>query len=43
MKKISEAALKKAIVAVEAERLKSPPPFRPDRAQRASLQKGRRA
>jgi hypothetical protein len=42
MKKISEAALKKAILAVEAERLKNPPAFRPDRAQRATLQKSRR-
>lgn len=43
MKKISEAALKKAILAVEAERSKNPSAFRPDRAQRAALQKGRRA
>jgi hypothetical protein len=43
MKKISTAELKKAILAVEAERLKHPAPFRPDRAQRATLQKGRQA
>jgi hypothetical protein len=43
MKKISEAALKKAILAVEAERLKNPPAFRPDHAQQATLQKSRRA
>jgi hypothetical protein len=42
MTKISEAALKKAILAVEAERSKNPPAFRPDRTQRAALQKGRR-
>src|SRR5262249_7708121 len=42
MKKISEAALKKAILAVEAERSKHPPAFRPDRQQRATLQKSRR-
>src|SRR5215469_12710020 len=43
MKKISEAALKKAILAVEGERSKNPPAFRPNRAQRATLQKSRRA
>lgn len=43
MKKISEAALKKAILAVEAERSKNPAAFRPDRAQRAALHKGRRS
>ena len=43
MKKISKAELKKAILAVEAERLKHPATFRPDRAQRALLQKGRKA
>ena len=43
MKKISTAELKKAIIAVEAERSKHPAKFRPDRAQRASLQKGRQA
>jgi hypothetical protein len=43
MKKISTAELKKAILAVEAERSKYPPKFRPDRAQRATLQKGHRA
>jgi hypothetical protein len=43
MKKISTAELKKAILAVEAERLKHPAPFRPDRAQRATLQKSRQA
>src|SRR5262245_39297580 len=43
MKKISEASLKKAILAEEAEGLKNPPTFRPDRAQRATLQKSRRA
>jgi hypothetical protein len=42
-KKISKAELKKAILAVEAERLKHPATFRPDRAQRATLQKSRRA
>jgi hypothetical protein len=42
MRRFSEAALKKAIVAVEAERSKNPPAFRPDRRQRAALQKGRR-
>ena len=41
MKKISTAELKKAILAVEAERAKHPVPFRPDRAQRAALQKSR--
>ena len=39
MKKISTAELKKAILAVEAERAKHPAPFRPDRSQRAALQK----
>jgi hypothetical protein len=43
MKKISTAELKKAILAVEAERLKHPAAFRPDRAQRATLQKTRQA
>lgn len=43
MKKISTAELKKAILAVEAERAKHPAPFRPDRAQRAALQKSRQA
>ena len=43
MKKISTAELKKAILAVEAERLKHPATFRPDRAQRAALQKSRKA
>jgi len=43
MKKISTAELKKAILAVEAERAKHPAKFRPDRAQRATLQKGRQA
>ena len=43
MKNISTAELKKAILAVEAERAKYPAKFRPDRAQRATLQKGRRA
>jgi hypothetical protein len=42
VKKISEAALKKAILAVEAERSKHTGAFRPDRAQRATLQKSRR-
>lgn len=41
-RKISTAELKKAILAVEAERLKHPAKFRPDRAQRAALQKSRR-
>ena len=43
MKKISTTELKRAILAVEAERLKHPVAFRPDRAQRATLQKSRRA
>jgi hypothetical protein len=43
LKEISEAALKKAILAVEAERSKHPGAFRPDRDQRATLQKSRRA
>jgi hypothetical protein len=43
MKKISTAELKKAILAVEAERVKHPAAFRPDRAQRAALQKTRQA
>jgi hypothetical protein len=42
MKKISTAELKKAILAVEAERSKHPAKFRPDRTQRATLQKNRR-
>ena len=42
MKTISTAELKKAILAVEAERSKHPAAFRPDRAQRAALQKSRR-
>jgi hypothetical protein len=43
MKKISTAELKKAILSVEAERAKRPAPFRPDRTQRAALQKSRQA
>lgn len=43
MKKLSAAELKKAILAVEAERSKYPAEFRPDRAQRASLRKSRQA
>ena len=43
MKKISTVEFKKAILAVEAERLKHPAAFRPDRAQRAVLQKSRQA
>jgi hypothetical protein len=43
MKKISPAQLKKSILSVEAERAKHPQKFRPDRAQRATLQKGRQA
>jgi hypothetical protein len=39
---VSTAELKKAILAVEAERQKHPARFRPDRAQRAALLKGRR-
>lgn len=39
---IPTAELKKAILAVEAERLKHPARFHPDRAQRAALQKGRK-
>src|SRR6266851_3311855 len=42
MKTISEAALKKAIRGVQAERSKHPLAFRPDRQQRATLQKRRR-
>ena len=42
MKEISTAELKKAIVAVETERLKHPAKFRPDRTQRAGLQKSRK-
>lgn len=41
MKRISTAELKKAIVAVEAERSKHPAKFRADRGQRAALQKSR--
>ncbi len=41
-RKVSTAELKKAILAVQAERLKHPARFRPDRAQRSALQKGRR-
>ena len=40
--KISPAAIKKAILAVETERMKHPAAFRADRAQRALLQKSRR-
>jgi hypothetical protein len=40
--KVSTAELKKAILAVQAERLKHPARSRPDRAQRATLQKSRR-
>jgi len=43
MKEISTAELKKAILAVEAERAKHPAPFRPDRAQRAALKKNSQA
>jgi hypothetical protein len=43
MKRISTAELKKSILALEAERAKHPAPFRPDRAQRATLQKSRQA
>jgi hypothetical protein len=43
MKRISTAKLKKSILALEAERAKHPAPFRPDRAQRATLQKSRQA
>lgn len=39
---ISQEEMKKAILAVEAERQKHPPRFRPDRAQRAALLKGRK-
>jgi hypothetical protein len=42
MKTISEAALKKAIVAAEAERAKHPVALRPDRAELVKLRKGRR-
>ena len=41
-RKISTAELKKAILAVEAERLKHPARFRPDRTQRATLRKSRK-
>jgi hypothetical protein len=40
--RISTEELKKAILAVEAERLKHPARFRPDRAQRATLLKRRK-
>jgi hypothetical protein len=43
MKKISKAELKKAILAVEAERSKHPVAFRPDPAQHPRLDKSRRA
>jgi hypothetical protein len=43
MRNISKAALKKAIIAVEAERSKQPVALRPDRAQHSILQKSRRA
>src|SRR5262245_13882431 len=43
MKRISTAELKKAILAVEAERMKHPAMFQADRAQRAALQKNRQA
>src|SRR5215469_2525658 len=42
MNKISEAALKKAILEVASERSKHSGAFRPDRAQRAMLEKSRR-
>ena len=42
MKTISEAALRKAIVAVEAERAKHPVALRPDRAELAGLRNSRR-
>jgi hypothetical protein len=42
MKTISEAALKKAILAVEAERAKHPVALRPDRAELVNLRKSRR-
>jgi hypothetical protein len=43
MTKVSKADLKKSILAVEAERLKHPARFRPDRNQRTMLRKGRQA
>ncbi|HYT89893.1 MAG TPA: hypothetical protein VEL76_14400 [Gemmataceae bacterium] len=43
MKRISKAELKKAILAVEAERAKHPVAFRPDPAQHPRLEKSRRA
>lgn len=43
MKKISKAEIKKAILAVEAERLKHPVVFRPDYAKYPKLLSGRRA
>ena len=43
MKNISPAQLKKSILAVEAERARHPARFKPDRSQRATLQKGRQA
>jgi hypothetical protein len=42
MKKISKADLKKAILAVEAERAKYPVAFRPDRGHHPTLDKSRR-
>jgi hypothetical protein len=42
VKKISEAALMRGILRVEAERLKHPTAFQPDRRQRATLARGRR-
>lgn len=41
MTKVSEADLKKRILAVEADRLKNPLELRPDRAARSKLEKGR--
>jgi hypothetical protein len=43
MQKISRTAIKKAILAVEAERSRHPAKARPDRAQHALLQKNQRA
>jgi hypothetical protein len=43
MKTISETALKKAIIAAEAERAKHPVALRPDRAELARMRKARQA
>src|SRR3954447_26012941 len=43
IKKVSEADLKKRILAVEADRLKNPSELRPDHAARSRLEKSRAA